>query len=359
MGDPETLNGKEPVVQPEPAFLPISVVVISYNEEKNIRDCLDSLARQDYPDERYEIVVVDSSIDSTPEIAASYKKVRLLRAPKGYSIQKNRGIEAARFNIVAFTDADCLIPSGWLRVINAAFKNPRIAAIGGNAYPPPGTSRFGRWSACVGHPAGGAIGFDANVTRGPEGVSFVPGCNSCFRKDALLDAGGFGPEFFDGGEDVDISRRLRKKGYYLDYIPELTVFHKPRPNLSRYLLWNVTVGVTKYNLQRPSLLRTLVLPGLLLSSALLLAALIVLSKSVSFFLLSSGSLWIAFLIVLLFAAKPYRLLVQRRKRIGVSWLAVGTAVPFLIALRQVGISLGQLKKRRALRKGEERSRVSS
>jgi len=359
MGNPETLNRKEIAVQPEPGFTPISVVVITYNEEKNIRDCLDTLVRQDYPDERYEIVVVDSSVDSTPDIAVSYKKVRLLRAPKGYSIQKNKGLEAARFDIVAFTDADCLIPSRWLRVINAAFKNPRIAAIGGNAYPPPDTTRFGRWSACVGHPAGGAIGYDANVTRGPEGISFVPGCNSCFRKNALLDAGGFAPEFFDGGEDVDISRRLRKKGYRLDYLPELTVFHKPRPNLSQYFRWNVAVGVTKYNLQRPSLLKILVLPGFLLSSALLLAALIVLSEPVSFFLLSLGSLWIVFLIVLLFAAKPYRLLVQRRKKIGVSWLAIGTAVPFLIALRQVGISLGQWKKRRAQRKSAERARVSS
>jgi len=358
MGDPETLNAREPGTQAEPRLLPISVVVITHNEEKNIRDCLDSLVRQDYPDERFEIVVVDSSADATPEIAASYKKVRLLRAPKGFSVQKNTGLEAARFDIVAFTDADCVIPSGWLRVIDSAFKDSRIAAVGGNAYPPPDAGRFGRWSACIGHPAGGAIGFDANVTRGPEGVSFVAGCNSCFRKIALLDVGGFSPEFFDGGEDVDISRTLRKRGYYLDYIPELTVFHKPRPNLIRYLRWNISVGVTKYNLQRPALGRILAPAGFLIFSALLLAALIARLKSIPLFLFLLGSLWIAFLIVLLVAAKPYRLLVQRRKRIGVSWITVGTAIPALIALRQASICLGQWKKWRALRKGEKRPRIS-
>ena len=359
MGNPETLNQNEPVFQPQPGLSPISVVVITYNEEKNIRDCLDSLVLQDYPDGRYEIVVVDSSTDSTPDIVASYEKVRLLRAPKGFSAQKNAGLEATRFDVIAFTDADCVVPPDWLRVIHTAFQDPRVAAIGGNAYPPPDTSRFGRWSSCVGHPAGGAIGFDANVTRGPEGISFVAGCNSSFRKKALLDAGGFDPNFIDGGEDVDLSRRLRKKGYCLDYIPELTVFHKPRPDLLSYLRWNVAVGVTKYNLKRPSLATILLIPGILLCLALLLIIPPVLLKSALLFLLIPGSLWMAFLGLLIIAARPYQLLFRRRRKIGVSWPAVVTVIPTLIAFRQVWISLGQLKKWRDARKGAAGVRINS
>lgn len=143
----------------------ISVVIITYNEEKNIRQCLDSLMALDYPRDRHEILVVDASTDDTPQIVQSYQSVRLLRSAKGFSQQKNAALQAAKFDIVAFTDADCLIPRDWLRVIDRAFQDERVAAVGGNAFPPPGTRRFGLWSACVGHPAGGAIGFDANVRR--------------------------------------------------------------------------------------------------------------------------------------------------------------------------------------------------
>jgi glycosyltransferase involved in cell wall biosynthesis len=51
----------------------VSVVVITYNEEKNIDDCLKSLINQDYPKEAYEIIVVDVSNDKTAELASKYE----------------------------------------------------------------------------------------------------------------------------------------------------------------------------------------------------------------------------------------------------------------------------------------------
>jgi cellulose synthase/poly-beta-1,6-N-acetylglucosamine synthase-like glycosyltransferase len=327
---------------------PISVVVITLNEAVNIRGCLDSLTALDYPQDSYEILVVDASTDETPRIAGEYPKVRLVRSEKGFSQQKKVALKRAAFDILAFTDADCLIPREWLRVIHGAFLEKRIAAIGGNAYPPPGTGRFGMWTACVGHPAGGAIGFDANVERSPNGIAFVPGCNSAFRKEALLDVGGFDPCFFEGGEDVDVSRRLKDKGYYLDYVPELTVFHKPRGTLAGYLRWNIQVGITKFSLRQPSLGRLIFQPafplwslaavtgiGLLGMNGLPLAALIL-----------TGTSSILYLGTLAVLAKPYRLLIMRRRRIGIRLITVLTVVPVLIYLRQVCMNIGQLKKRR-------------
>lgn len=331
---------------PDPLDLqPISIIVITHNEAQNIRGCLDSLLLQDYPPEKYEIIVVDSSSDETPQIVQQYKRVRLIKSEKGYSQQRNKGWQAAKYELVAFTDADCLIPPEWLKKINHAFKNEKIAGIGGNAFPPHGTAGFGLWTACVGHPAGGAVGFDANIKMTKNGVYFVAGCNSAFRKRALSEVGGFDPRFYDGGEDVDLSRRLRAKGFFLAYIPDFTVYHKPRNTLKSYCRWNINVGITKYNLWQPSWPKIILQPSFPVWSALIFLSWIFLfaAKPLQALLVAAG-LWLSLLTLLFFGAQPFPLLIKRRKQIGVNLLTILTVVPFLIWLRQVCISLGQFKK---------------
>ncbi|MFQ6082958.1 MAG: glycosyltransferase [Candidatus Aminicenantia bacterium] len=325
-------------------YFSISIIVITFNEEENIRDCLDSLVKLDYPEDKYEIVIVDSSTDSTPRIVESYKNVKLVRSEKGFSQQKNVAIKSAAFEILAFTDADCIVSRDWLKIINQAFKNKKIAAIGGNGYPPPGTGYFGKCVAYVGHPAGGAIGFDANVTRTENGVDFIPGCNSVYRRKVLLDVGGFDPFFTQGGEDVDISRRMKQKGYFIDYIPELTVYHKPRDTLLGYIRWNIHVGITKFNIKRPSLLKLIFQPSFPLWSILLFFGFLFLLKIPALFISSLFFLWILSIIFLLVMAKPYALLIKRRRKIGVNLLSISTVIPFLIYTRQICINIGQIKK---------------
>jgi len=322
----------------------ISVIIITFNEEDSIRDCLDSLLDLDYPDEKYEIIVVDASTDRTPGIIASFERVRLLRAPKGFSVQKNEGLKASRGTIVAFTDADCIVPRDWLSVMARAFRDPRVTAVGGNAYPPPGTGRFGKWVASVGHPAGGSIGFDANVSCSPAGIEFVAGCNSGYRKSRLDIIGGFHSEFADGGEDVDLSRRLKEAGYFIDYIPDLTVFHKPRKTMRSYLRWNVQVGITKYNIRRPGPLKIIFQPSFPFWTACLLGSFLALPNFPWTQLTLGAVLYTAFLAVLWIKARPYPLLVKRRKTIGISLFSILTVVPALIFLRQECINIGQFKK---------------
>ncbi len=328
---------------------PISVIVITCDEQHNIRGCLESLLAQDFPRDRFEVLVVDSSSDATPEIAASIDGVRVLHSAKGISTQKNLGVAEARFDILAFTDADCIIPPDWLRIIERSFRRPALAAAGGNAYPPPGTSKFGLWSSCVGHPGGGAIGLDANVTEGKGGIEFAPGCNAVYRRMAIKAVQGFSPDFQDGGEDVDISRRLRAKGFLIDYIPDLTIYHKPRATLGSYFRWNIGVGVTKWNLWRPGPVRIVLNPFFPVWSIVLLAGLFALPLFPWLMIGALAGLWAVFLFGLALATKPYPLLWKRRRKIGVSIPAALTIVPALIYVRQVGISLGEWKKWRVSR----------
>ncbi|MFQ6037394.1 MAG: glycosyltransferase [Candidatus Aminicenantales bacterium] len=326
------------------ALTPVSVIIITHNEEQHIRRCLEALKNIDYPKDRFEIIVVDSSSDLTPEIVSEFKNVRLIRSEKGFSQQRNAGIKAASHEIVAFADGHSFVTPGWLRAIHRAFMDDRIAGVGGDALPPPDTGYFGLCAACVGHPAGGAIGFDANVTRTERGVEFVPTCNCAFRRCVLKSVGGFDPFFEDGGEDVDVSRRLREKGYYLEYAPDMKTYHVPRPNLWSFARWNVGVGVTKHNLHRPSLWRILAEPAFPGWLFLVLVGLCVLAGNFWRTVAVLALAWVAYLLFLRLKSRPYALLLRRRKKIGIDWLSVVTVVPFLILVRQVCMNIGQLKK---------------
>lgn len=80
----------------------ISAVITTFNEERNIADCIESLLWCD------EVVVVDSfSTDRTPEIARAYEKVRLLQRPyMGSASQKNWSMDQTQYEWILIFDAD-------------------------------------------------------------------------------------------------------------------------------------------------------------------------------------------------------------------------------------------------------------
>ncbi|MBN2840288.1 MAG: glycosyltransferase [Coriobacteriia bacterium] len=322
----------------------VSVVVITLNEEHNIRHCLESLVALDYPRDCLEILVVDASSDSTARIAAEYPLVRVLTSERGFAHQKNVGLGSVNHGIVAFTDADCITLPNWLRSAVAGLADPRVTGVGGNAFPPPDTGFFGRCVAAVGHPAGGSIGFDANVDPSrADGIEFIAGCNGAFRRSDLLAVGGFDRRFDGGGEDVDLSRRLRSAGGLLKYVPDMDVYHKPHIPFAAYVCWNIRVGVSKYALHRPGLLHLVLEPASPVWSLALIVGLAWLGFAYPGFIVPVLlAVWTAFLAILYAGARSYPLLLQRRQRAGLPLWAVATVVPFLVWVRQVAINIGQI-----------------
>lgn len=93
-----------------------SIIIASYNVQETIVRCLQSLENQDtsYP---YEIIVIDSSADNTPEIIKkTFPLVRLIQIPKKIFPGKcrNIGIKSSSGEIISFLPADCFVPSDWL-----------------------------------------------------------------------------------------------------------------------------------------------------------------------------------------------------------------------------------------------------
>jgi len=105
---------------------PVSVVVAARNEERALPDLFAALRRLEF--EEFEVIIVnDGSTDRTGEIAeaeaqgdARFRTVHLSHeGPRGKKRALTAGIAAARHDVLAFTDADCRPPPGWLRALTA------------------------------------------------------------------------------------------------------------------------------------------------------------------------------------------------------------------------------------------------
>ena len=110
----------------------ISVIIAARNEEKHLPNLLNSLIAQNYPKENYEIIIVDDrSEDNTVGIIREYKSknrnITLLQVKNeskhllGKKGALDAGIRAAKHDILAFTDADCVPTNNWLKQINNHF----------------------------------------------------------------------------------------------------------------------------------------------------------------------------------------------------------------------------------------------
>jgi GT2 family glycosyltransferase len=210
----------------------ISVVVCSYNGQRTIRDCLDGLARLEYPN--YEVIVVnDGSTDSTAVIASEYNVQLITTENRGLSNARNTGLAAATGEIVAYTDDDARPDPHWLTYLAVAFRSSDHAGIGGPNIAPAGD---GLIADCVANAPGGPV----HVLLDDTTAEHIPGCNMAFRKDRLLAIGGFDSRYRAAGDDVDVCWRLQEQGWTLGFCAAATVWHHRRNSVRTY--WKQQVG---------------------------------------------------------------------------------------------------------------------
>lgn len=115
----------------------ISIVIPFYNDSF-IKECLNTLLNQEYPKDKYEIIVADNLSDSKHRtiVEAYQSNITLVTQPiKGSYYCRNMGISLSNSDIIAFTDSDCAVDSQWLRAINTVFQQSdnTVAALQGNS----------------------------------------------------------------------------------------------------------------------------------------------------------------------------------------------------------------------------------
>jgi len=206
----------------------ISVIVPTFNNRLYVVKCLESLAKQDFPKDLYEVIVVDDgsfdgSINSIYDVKNRYKDVSIRynrQDNKGPSSARNTGLSFANGGIIAFTDDDCIPNKDWLSQIKGAFKkNPEIAGVGGKT-----------------------VTIPENITPLTHQVEddldySFPSCNVAYKKEALVKVGGFDENFpFPGhtvkflptNEDWDLTYKIQDIGK-INYNSEMIVVHPPKP----------------------------------------------------------------------------------------------------------------------------------
>jgi glycosyltransferase involved in cell wall biosynthesis len=217
-----------PLPPPLARYPRVSVVVCAYNAERTMEACLASLEVLNYPD--YEVVVVnDGSRDRTLEISERFPYCRIIsQENKGLSVARNVGAEAATGEIVAYTDSDCVADPDWLTYLVGKMVDGNLAACGGPNFPPPEDSLV---------PAAVAVspGGPTHVLISDEVAEHIAGCNMAFRRDTLLELGGFDPVYRAAGDDVDICWRFQDAGYTIGFSAAAVVWHFRRNTVKAYI----------------------------------------------------------------------------------------------------------------------------
>ncbi len=229
------------------AALPlVSVIVPVLDGERTIRDCLVALLRSDYPVERREIVVVDNgSRDRTAEIVGEYPVVLLRQEQPGAAAARNRGAGASRGEILAFTDADCLVSTGWIRELVRSFESPAVGGVEGETVDYCPVTPVERYAAR-------RASYSYQFRRRSPFAPYVVTANAAFRRQVFERIGGFDSRFpRAGGEDIDFTWQfLDRTGLELRYNPRAVVFHRHRSTVRGFFKQAVRNGRGLAILQR-------------------------------------------------------------------------------------------------------------
>jgi len=268
----------------------VSVVVPTLNEEKNLPRLFKSLlgrtsksaptlrrfAPQGKQKERmlnsnvtnFEIIIVDGgSTDRTVAIAKKFGAKVVFNPKKIRGAGCQRGVEAAKGEYIAFTDADCEVPFDWIERLRKGLgswngkreglgdKN-KIAAVGGPNVTPSNDSAFGK---AVGSVLDLLTGVGARYGFKGKKVSEIyhnSGCNVLYKKSAILEVGGF-DETLLTCEDEELDFRIRKLGYKLLYNPEVVVLHHRRSSYKGFFLqaYRYAIGRMQAGKKHPEMLK--------------------------------------------------------------------------------------------------------
>jgi glycosyltransferase involved in cell wall biosynthesis/ubiquinone/menaquinone biosynthesis C-methylase UbiE len=204
----------------------ISTIIPVFNGEHTLDLCLNSIRNLDYPKDRIEVIVVDNgSNDKSIEIAKKYgvRVLEELEIKSSYAA-RNRGIQAAAGDLIAFTDADCIVTPKWLKHLVAHWKDKTIGCFAGEieAYQPEDLIE-------VFSDRAGILRQKGTLTC--PYLPYTQTANSAYRKTVFDKIGLFNPEMTSGG-DADLAWRMQRQlGLQIRFIPEALVYHKHRTSL--------------------------------------------------------------------------------------------------------------------------------
>jgi succinoglycan biosynthesis protein ExoA len=240
----------------------LSIIIPVRNEERFVGETLHALASQDYPKDRFELIVVDGkSTDNTrPEVGKFINEhqdvnVRLLDNPGCLSSRaRNIGIREAKGQLIGVIDGHVFMPNGQLFKNMERLKERNNALCLARPAPldvPGLKDRTAYWIAVA---RKSWLGHSRNSYIYSDCEGFVDPMSSGFAYDrSVFEKVGYFDEFFDAAEDVEFHFRLKQAGIMAYTSPDLLIYSYPRESLSSLFNQQVRYGVGRARLVRKNM----------------------------------------------------------------------------------------------------------
>ena len=203
----------------------ISVIIPHLNQPEFLQESLTAVHSQSDHGARVEVIVVDNGSQVMPtEICDRWPGVTLLREETpGPGPARNKGIEIASGEVLAFVDADCRAHRGWLAAIERAFSDRGTDVIGGDVQVPFADPQDPTPLECYERIY--AYRNQNYIRSGYSGTG-----NLAMRKSAFEAVGPFAG--IEVAEDRDWGHRAGRAGFSISYVPEMIVYHPARQAFS-------------------------------------------------------------------------------------------------------------------------------
>lgn len=216
----------------------VGVVIVTHNSEKYLAKAIEHLQAQTYP---VEIMIVDSG-SKDPSYVNAYRqiaKVKILARNAGFCEGNNEGFKELDTDYVLFLNPDAFLSSTFVEeAVQFMKQNPDAGAITGKIlgyclregptglYDTTGVFHtwFGKW-----YDRGQGVKVESHLYLQAEEIPAICGAVMFCRSRALIqvskDNQVFDARFFMYKEDIDLSLRIRRKGWVLYYVPRLHAYH--------------------------------------------------------------------------------------------------------------------------------------
>ncbi|HEY4743502.1 MAG TPA: glycosyltransferase [Desulfuromonadaceae bacterium] len=219
----------------------VSIIIPTFNRATMLPVTLDSFLAQDYPRDRYEIIIANNnSTDTTPAVIDAYcRSTPLVRsiteARQGVHYARNSAAKTARGDLLYFTDDDMVAEPALIREIVAVFQlDPLIASATGKIIgrfdvpPPPWVKRhlINQYLSLTdeGRP-------DETIISEND---LVYSCHQAVTRPAFFRCGGFNPEntagVWIGDGETGLGIKLKQAGYKFAYTPRSVIYHMIPPS---------------------------------------------------------------------------------------------------------------------------------
>ncbi len=197
----------------------VSVIIPVYNNADTLGPVLAALNRQRYPRERFEVIVADNnSTDGSPDVATAHGAVVVFeRDRQGSYAARNKGVAAARGDILAFLDGDCRPDEGWLSEAVAVFTETGADLVGGRI----AIEAQGGSELLAAYERLSYVRQEDTIAR--HGTA--AGGNLFIHRRVIDTIGPFRQELKSGG-DGEICLRAKRAGFTIAYADRAVVAHK-------------------------------------------------------------------------------------------------------------------------------------